>query len=132
LHPSADLLFRTANEDIELDGRMIPKGASVFLNAINTHNLPELWTHPEQFDPYRWLPENRKNIDSQAIMGFGGGIHKCAGMNFAKNEMAVIVGLLFQQFEVTLISEDIYKITGSGAQRPSTVRVHYRRKPFKS
>ncbi len=130
LHPSADLLFRTANEDIELDGCIIPKGSSVFLNAINSHNLPELWAQPERFDPYRWSPENKQSIDSQAIMGFGGGIHKCAGMNFAKNEMAVIVGLLFQQFEVDLLSENIHKVPGSGAQRPSPVRVHYRRKSF--
>ncbi len=132
MHPSGDLLFRTANEDIELDGYVIPKGSQVFLNAINTHNLPELWAHPEQFDPYRWDQENKQNIDSHAIMGFGGGIHKCAGMNFAKNEMAVIVGLLFQQFEVNLLSEHVYKVTGTGAQRPSEVRIHYRRKPIYS
>lgn len=130
MHPSAELLFRTANEDIELDGCVIPKGSMVFLNAVNSHNLTDIWDHPEAFDPYHWAPENKHQIDSRAIMGFGGGMHKCTGMNFANNEMAVIVGLLFQQFEVTLLSEKIEVVGGPAAPHPTEVRVQYRRKPL--
>ena len=49
-------------------------------------------------------------------------------MNFAKNEMAVITALLFQQFELELRSPEVHIIHGNGANHPSPVRVAYRRK----
>ena len=49
-------------------------------------------------------------------------------MNFAKNEMAVITALLFQQFELELRSPEVHIVHGNGANHPSPVRVTYRRK----
>jgi hypothetical protein len=51
-------------------------------------------------------------------------------MNFAKNEMAMITALFFQQFDYELLSSDIHMVTGMGANHPSEVRVRYRRKPL--
>ena len=49
-------------------------------------------------------------------------------MNFAKNEMTIIAALLFQQFELELLSEDVQIVYGNGANHPSAVRVKYSRK----
>jgi len=132
MHPSGELILRTAEDDIELDEYVIPKGTRVFLSAVNTHNQPTTWTNPEKFDPYRWSPERNEGKNIYSIIGFGGGMHKCTGMNFAKNEMAIIVGLLFQQFDVELLSTNIEKVSNGGASRPSEVRIRYRRKSLES
>ncbi|MEM8536153.1 MAG: hypothetical protein AAGF95_35335, partial [Chloroflexota bacterium] len=40
-------------------------------------------------------------------------------MNFAKNEMAVIVARLFQQFDVELLTPTPHVVMGKGASHPS-------------
>lgn len=85
-------------------------------------------TRPEQYDPFRFSPERNEAKNSFHISGFGGGIHKCTGMNFAKNEMAVLIGLLFQQFDLTLVTAEPYVQRDLGASRPSPAIIRYRRK----
>ena len=72
----------------------------MILNAANSHFLPEAFTNPYQFDPLRWSPERGEGKNPFAIMGFGGGLHKCSGMNFAKNEMAIITTRLFSNLSL--------------------------------
>jgi sterol 14-demethylase len=53
-------------------------------------------------------------------------------MNFAKNEMAVITALLFQQFDVELLTPNPRVISGMGANHPSAAILRYRRKKVKA
>ena len=55
-------------------------------------------------------------------------MHKCTGMNFANNEMAVITTLLFQQFAVELVTPDPQVLTGVGANGATEAIIRYRRK----
>jgi sterol 14-demethylase len=87
---------------------------------------------PQRFDPLRWSPERGEGKNPFAIVGFGGGMHKCTGMNFAKNEMAIITALVFQQFELELRSAEVHIVYGNGANHPSAVRVGYQRKARES
>ncbi|MEM7801399.1 MAG: cytochrome P450, partial [Chloroflexota bacterium] len=128
LYPSAQLQMRLVEEDIDLGLFNIPKGWLVMVNAANSHHLPELWENPKSFDPYRFSPERGEGKNSFSIIGFGGGIHKCTGINFAKNEMAVIATLLFQQFHLELITDDTRILTGMGAARPTPTILRYRRR----
>ena len=128
MYPSADTQLRTVGTPIEIGGYQIPVGWRLMVNATNSHKLAEEFSDPEVFDPSRYSPERGEGKDPYTIVGFGGGIHKCTGMNFAKNEMAIITAKLFQQFDVELLSDDIRVITGNGANRPSAIRVRYTRK----
>ncbi|MEM8532133.1 MAG: hypothetical protein AAGF95_14910, partial [Chloroflexota bacterium] len=49
-------------------------------------------------------------------------------MNFAKNEMAVIVARLFQQFDVELLTPTPHVVMGKGASHPSDTWIRYHRK----
>lgn len=129
LRPSADTQIRTLESPLKFGDYEIPAGWRVMVSGATSHHLPGTFANPEQFDPLRYSPEQGEGKNPFAIIGFGGGIHKCTGMNFAKNEMAVITALLFQQFDVELLSRDIHVVTGNGANRPSEVRVRYQRKP---
>jgi sterol 14-demethylase len=130
MRPSADTQLRTVESPITLGEYEIPTGWRLMVSGETSHNMPTVFANPYQFDPLRYSPERGEGKDSFAIVGFGGGIHKCTGMNFAKNEMAIITALFFQQFDVELLSKDIHIVTGNGANRPSAVRVRYRRKPL--
>ncbi|HEX2908724.1 MAG TPA: cytochrome P450 [Phototrophicaceae bacterium] len=129
LRPSADTQIRTLETPLQFGAYEIPAGWRVMVSGATSHHLPTAFANPEQFDPLRYSPEQGEGKNPFAIIGFGGGIHKCTGMNFAKNEMAIITALLFQQFDVELLSQDIHVVTGNGANRPSAVRVRYQRKP---
>lgn len=128
LYPSAPLQLRLAEKDIDIEGYHIPKGWLLLVNAANSHHLPELWENPAQFDPYRFSPERGEGKNSFSTIGFGGGIHKCTGMNFAKNEMAIITTLLFQQFHLELITEETEVAATIGASRPTPTIIKYRRR----
>jgi sterol 14-demethylase len=128
MRPSADTQLRTVEEPMTFGPYEIPAGWRVMVNAINSHNLPDVFDKPEQFDPLRFSPERGEGKNTYAIVGFGGGIHKCTGMNFAKNEMAIIAARFFQQFHAELLSNDIRVVSGHGANHPSPVWVRYQRK----
>ena len=103
-------------------------GWRVIVNAANSHFMPDVFTDPQRFDPLRWSPERDEGKNPFSIVGFGGGMHKCTGMNFARNEMTVITALLLQQFDLELRSPEIHVVYGNGANHPSPIRVAYRRK----
>lgn len=126
--PSADTQIRTVEAPITVGPYQIPAGWRVMVSGATSHFMPDVFTDPERFDPLRYSPERSEGKNPFAIIGFGGGIHKCTGMNFAKNEMAVISALFFQQFEAELVSSEIRVVTGAGANHPSAVRVRYHRK----
>lgn len=130
MHPSADVQLRTVTDPLQVGDYLIPAGWRMMVSGATSHFLPEQFANPDQFDPERFSPARGEGKDPFAIIGFGGGIHKCTGMNFAKNEMAIITALFFQQFNVELLSCDITTVTGNGANRPSAVRVRYQRKPL--
>jgi sterol 14-demethylase len=129
MQPSVDMLIRRAEEDVEMGDYRIPEGWVVFVSVALAQRLPSLFTDPNRYDPLRFAPdraEDRKHRFS--IIDFGGGIHKCAGMNFANNEMAMITALLFQQFELELVTKNPGVFRGTGASRPEKTIIRYRRK----
>jgi sterol 14-demethylase len=91
--------------------------------------LPALFDSPDTFDPLRFAPDRAEDKQNRfALIGFGGGTHKCTGMNFANTEMTIITALLFQQFDVELVTQHPQVQHGLGANRPSKTVVRYRRK----
>lgn len=130
LHPSADVLIRTTMEDIEIGEYRIPKNWWVFTAVGTTGRMDEIFTSPDQFDPKRFAPGRAEHkIARNSINGFGGGKHKCTGMNLAINEMLIITKMLFQQFEVTLETKDPQVVYDTLGARPESTWVSFKRKP---
>ncbi|MDX1616066.1 MAG: cytochrome P450 [Candidatus Promineifilaceae bacterium] len=128
--PSADMQIRYVEEDLDVDEHVIPAGWLVQTAPNVAHRLPELFTAPHQFDPLRFAPDRQEDRqDRFALIGFGGGMHKCTGMNFANNEMAVITTLLLQQYDLQLMTTETDVEYGLGANRPTETWVRYQRTP---
>ncbi len=129
MRPSAEMLMRYVLEDVKFGDYTVPKGWLVQTSAIVSHFLPDVFTDPFKYDPLRYAPGREEDKASRfALIGFGGGMHKCAGMNFANQEMFVITSLLFQQFDVVLLTPEPQVERGLGASRPSKTRIHFQRK----
>ncbi len=130
MRPSVDLLMRTVEQDLEVGDYLLPKGWLAQVAQDIGHNLPGLFEDPERFDPLRYAPGRAEDRQHRfALIGFGGGTHKCIGMNFANNEMTIITALLFQQFDVELVTKHPQVHRGLGASRPTATVIRYRRKP---
>ncbi len=130
LRPSADTQLRTVTTPITIGDYVIPAGWRLMVSGATSHFKEEVFANPQAFDPLRFTPERGEGKNPFHIIGFGGGIHKCTGMNFAKNEMAIVTSLLFQQYDVELLSKDVRVVTGQGANRASEVLIRYKRKPL--
>lgn len=130
MRPSVDMLMRTVEQDVEVGDYVIPQGWLAQVAQDVAHNLPVLFEDPECFDPLRFAPGRAEDKqDRFALIGFGGGAHKCTGMNFANMEMTVITALLLRQFDLELVTRHPQVQRGLGASRPDRTVVRYRRKP---
>jgi sterol 14-demethylase len=129
LHPSADILSRYVEEDIELCGYRISRGWIVMLaNDLNQRDS-RVFNQPNDYDPRRFSPERAEDkAHRHTITGFGGGLHKCAGMTFANVEMSMITALLLRDFELRLLTPNPVTTFELGASKPREARVAYRRR----
>lgn len=133
LHPSADMIFRYVEEDVEVCGYRIPAGWVVMLSNELNQTEPQVFRQPDEYNPLRFAPDRAEDkAHKHAISGFGGGVHKCTGMTFANLEMSMITALLLRDYELTLLTPNPETAYDLGAARPREVRVAYRRRPILS
>ncbi|MDD3798484.1 MAG: cytochrome P450 [Novosphingobium sp.] len=129
LHPVAYMLSRKANADIERNGYRIRKGEFVLLAPSVTHRMSETFTDPDRYNPERFNAEREDaQIESNSLVGFGGGMHRCAGVNFARMEMKVLLAILLQHYDMELLDE-VRPVTGASTYWPAQpCRVRYRKR----
>jgi retinoid hydroxylase len=103
LYPPAFVISRMATADIEYDGYLIPKGWYVCVFPMLTHRMPEIYQDPDIFDPDRFAPPREEDKKyPYSLVGFGGGVHSCVGMELAQMEMKVILATLLQKYDWTV------------------------------
>lgn len=127
LRPSADIIFRYNLEGYEIGDYYVPKDWLTMLVPRVAHLNREIFTAVDQYDPMRFSPERAEDkVADYTLIGFGGGRHRCAGYNFAMNEMAAFVALVLQRYELTLLDKTPGIQYGLGAPRPTPTRIGYR------
>lgn len=129
LHPVAFTMIRRAASDFEREGYRIRKDDWVLLAPSVSHRMTEIFDRPDDYDPERFNTERADaKVESNSLIGFGGGMHRCAGVNFARMEMKVVIALLLQRYEMELIDAP-RPIAGAGTYWPAQpCRVRYRRR----
>lgn len=128
LHPHAYVLLRAAREDLSIDGFAVPRGALVLVSPAVAHRLPDLFPEPHRYEPERFLRIHAPDL-RHALIGFGGGEHRCAGARFAELEMQVVLAALLRGFELRLLDGEPRPVPGPRGKWPAgPCRVHYRRR----
>lgn len=103
MHPALPTIPRRAVRDCEFKGYKIPKNATVGIHPIHTHFMEEYWTNPYRFDPERWSPERaeyKKHFFQ--FIPFGGGAHKCLGLNFAEIQSKVFLFQFLKRYRASV------------------------------
>ncbi|MBB5118962.1 cytochrome P450 [Streptomyces eurocidicus] len=102
LHPPLVLLIRRALRDFDHAGRRIPAGTLVMISPAVSHRLPDVFRDPDRFDPGRYAPGREEHTVPYALIGFGGGKHRCVGLAFAYQQVKIIWSVLLRGFELRL------------------------------
>jgi 4-methoxybenzoate monooxygenase (O-demethylating) len=77
--------FRTATADCHVDGLVIPNGHKILMFLAAANRDPRRWDDPDAFDLMR---------DPSGHVGFGMGIHQCAGQHVARLEAEALLTAL--------------------------------------
>ncbi len=88
---------RVVRKPFELGGFRLPIGSRLLLAACLTHYDPNLFAHPERFQPERFLD---KLPDTYTWIPFGGGVRRCIGATFAHMEMDIVLRVLLERVEL--------------------------------
>ena len=81
---------RIAAEDVVVGDVTIPKGARVYMVFAAANRDERAFKSPEKFDPTR--PPGRH-------LGFGAGVHTCAGMHLALMEITALIRSMIERVE---------------------------------
>jgi cytochrome P450 len=87
--PIAFAALRTAVEDVEIAGVMIPAGTLVIANTGAANRDPAVYDDPDRLDITR--------DDAPAMQTFGAGMHYCLGANLARLELAEALTVMAQR-----------------------------------
>ena len=82
--------FRTATCDVEVDGVVVPEGRKILMFLAAANRDPRRWDDPDAFDLSR---------DPSGHVGFGFGIHQCAGQHVARLEAEALLTALAARVE---------------------------------
>ena len=98
LYPPAWTITRAAVKDDVIEGKNIPKGASLFMSIFHLHRNPNIWHDPLVFNPENFSTEKVKNRPKFNYMPFGAGPRICIGQQFALMEMQLLLASMIKRF----------------------------------
>jgi len=104
LYPQVWVTTRTAINDYEVGGYVVPSGASIFISQYVMHRDSRYFPDPLLFDPERWTPENRAARPKFSYFPFGAGPRLCIGEQFAWMEGVLIIATLAKNWIVRLVT----------------------------
>ena len=96
--------LRITLEDVELGGRLIPKGSAVLAAICSANQDPDHFTEGATgtFDPAR--------PSATGHMAFGHGPHFCIGSALARAELQIVIGSLLRRFPALRLAEDVSEL----------------------
>jgi cytochrome P450 len=90
LTPIAVSIVRRLREAVTIAGHDLPAGTNVGASIYVAHRS-RAWERPEEFEPERFLTGSPSPF---VFFPFGGGTRRCVGAEFARYQLAVVLGQL--------------------------------------
>lgn len=100
-YPPIFVVLRRCISEFEYGGFRIPSNTQTNVNIHLLHHHPDYWTDPFKFDPDRFSSaraEHKK--DMFQFLPFGGGAHKCLGINFAEIQTKILLFHLLRNYKI--------------------------------
>ena len=114
LTPVGASVYRRLDEDIVLEGFLIPKGTKLSMNVEAIQKDPKYVDSPEEFLPERWLApavQSRVGTPSEILdhkllsAPFSFGSRMCLGSRLAELEIKVLIARIVQDWEFTMAAD---------------------------
>ncbi|KAF2340094.1 cytochrome P450 [Flavobacterium tistrianum] len=121
LYPPAWITDRQNVEDDVLGKFNIKKDTLIGVSFYELHRNPKYWDNPDEFNPDRFLGEQKKR-SMQYFYPFGAGPRMCIGAGFAIYEMCLAISYIVKKYKVVAI-EDIVKFNPLITLKPVGVEV---------
>ncbi|HSE57171.1 MAG TPA: cytochrome P450 [Nitrospiraceae bacterium] len=118
LYPPAPAVQRRAIKDTTVGGRLLPAGSLVVVSLWNIHRHPGFWKQPERFDPDRFAADRTAHDHHLAFLPFGAGPRTCIGNHFAMVEGVLLLALIAQRYDLTLVPGQKVEIELAVTLRP--------------
>src|SRR5215510_10335914 len=105
-------------------------GDLVLVSPAISHRIPEIFLDPARYDPDRFAPPREEDRRTpNALIGFGGGQHRCIGLAFAYQQVKVIWSVVLRRYALSLVDRDPqpnYATFVVGPRAPCRVRYQRR------
>lgn len=105
LYPPVWTIGRTAIDDDEICGFIVPAKMYCTMPTLFIHRNSEFWEKPNDFYPEHFLPEKIKARNKYAYFPFGSGHHLCIGEHYAIMEIQLVLIHVFRKYKIRLISD---------------------------
>jgi cytochrome P450 len=116
LYSPAFVSGRLAKRNHEICGTPVPANSMVLLLYWILHRSPRWWSHPDTFDPTRFL--HGTEPDRLTYLPFGVGRHVCIGAQLAMSETVLALARLLRQFKIEMTSTRAVLPVGRLTTRP--------------
>ena len=100
MYPPVIRLERKSLSDYQLadTGIKVRKGDNIEIPVFAIHHSEEFYDNPFQFNPDRFMPENRHQIKPYTYLPFGAGPRNCIGMRFALMEAKLGLAQIIRRY----------------------------------
>uniref|UniRef100_A0A0E0M6T3 Cytochrome P450 n=1 Tax=Oryza punctata TaxID=4537 RepID=A0A0E0M6T3_ORYPU len=112
LHPVVPLVPNVAEETVEIQGHVVPKGSTILVNLWAVHRDAEAWPEPNRFLPERFMLRQHGQEAADHALGtattefelipFSAGRRVCLGLPLATRMLHAMLGSLLHRFKWTL------------------------------
>ncbi len=132
MHPPLILLIRKVLQPICYQNQEIRPGSLAMVSPAVSHRLAEFFDRPDEFLPERFLPpRNQHRQHHYALIGFGGGKHRCMGKHFAYLQLKAIWTVFINRFDFQTngVPAPHYGSWVTGPELPCTLAYKRRSEP---
>lgn len=128
LYPPIHLGSRIATQELHFEGYRIKKGERILYSIYLSHRDPAYWKNPLEFNPDRFLGDEKPASNRFYYLPFGKGARNCIGLAFADVETKVVLARLLRDYRFELVRDDVRPYMGATLEPAPHVlmRVHRR------
>ncbi len=105
MRPPVWFLQRQISVPVTINGNTYPKKSMFFIMVYANHHNPAIFPDPMTYQPERWANDAEKTLPKGAYTPFATGSRICIGNGFAMMEAQLLLTLLMQRIQITLLDE---------------------------